>query len=144
MAKVVFEASAGGVVVDGGRVLLIRARNLKGEPVWTLPKGLMEPGEDPQAAALREVQEETGYVCRIERELPRSQYWFRRDGTLVKKTVHWYLMHPVEKVGEHDWEVEEVAWVPLEEARKRVTYRSDRALLEQVSSSTAGTPDTSA
>ncbi len=133
MTQVAFETSAGGVVVDHrGRVLLIRAQNLRGETVWTLPKGLVEPDEDPQTAALREVQEETGYACRIERELPRSQYWFRRGDTLVKKTVHWYLMRPLQKVGEHDWEVEEVAWVPLEKARERVTYPSDRRLLAQV------------
>ncbi len=133
MARVTEEVSAGGVVVDDqGRVLLIHTQNLKGEPVWTLPKGLIEPGEDPQTAALREVQEETGYACRIERPLPPSRYWFRREGKLVKKTVHWFLMRPVAQVGKPDWEVNEVAWVPLEEAKARLTYRSDRELLAHV------------
>ncbi len=144
MAQVAFETSAGGVVVDErGRVLLIRAQNLRGERVWTLPKGLMEPGEDPRTTALREVREETGYACRIERELPRTQYWFRRGDTRVKKTVHWYLMRPIQEVEEHDWEVEKVAWVPLEEARERVAYPSDRRLLAQVGRSASGAPDPS-
>lgn len=133
MARVTEEVSAGGVVVDDqGRVLLVRTRNLKGEPVWTLPKGLMESGEDPETAALREVQEETGYRCAVLKPLPPSQYWFRREGHLVKKTVHWFLMRPLEQVGEHDWEIEEVAWVPLAEAVERLTYPSDRKLVQEL------------
>ena len=50
------EHSAGGVILEDGRVLLIQMRNLKGEKVWTFPKGHIEPGETAEAAALREVR----------------------------------------------------------------------------------------
>jgi 8-oxo-dGTP pyrophosphatase MutT (NUDIX family) len=124
------EFSAGGVVVDDrGHFLLIRARDLRNRPVWTLPKGTLMSGETSEQAALREVQEETGYHCRVVRELEAVTYWFQREGRRIKKTVSWFLMHPVEKVGDHDHEVDEVAWIDREEALRRLRYDSDRRLL---------------
>ena len=114
---------------DRGQVLLIRARDLRNRPVWTLPKGTLAPGETSQQAALREVCEETGYRCEVVRELEAVTYWFQRSGRRIKKTVHWYLMHPLEKVGDHDHEVDEVAWADREEALRRLRYDSDRHLL---------------
>lgn len=124
------EFSAGGLVFDDeGRVLLIRARDLRNQPVWTLPKGALKPGESSIDAALREVQEETGYRCELVRELMPVTYWFQRDGRRIRKTVRWYLMRPVEKVGEHDHEVDEVLWADRHEAQSRLRYDSDRRLL---------------
>jgi 8-oxo-dGTP pyrophosphatase MutT (NUDIX family) len=124
------EFSAGGVVVDDrGQYLLIRARDLRNRPVWTLPKGTLAPGETSEQAALREVCEETGYRCEVVRELQAVTYWFQRNGRRIKKTVRWYLMHPLEKVGEHDHEVDEVEWADREEALRRLRYDSDRTLL---------------
>jgi 8-oxo-dGTP pyrophosphatase MutT (NUDIX family) len=125
-----FQFSAGGLVVDAeGRVLLIRARDLRERPVWTLPKGTLAPGETSADAALREVQEETGWRCEIIRPLEPATYWFQRDGRRVKKTVRWFLMRPLEKVGDHDHEVDEVAWLPPQEALARLRYDSDRKLV---------------
>jgi len=129
-AHPLLEYSAGGLVVDAdGRVLLIRARNLRNQPVWTLPKGTLNPGETNADAALREVREETGWECEVVRELSPVTYWFHRDGRRVRKTVHWYLMRPLRKAGEHDHEVDEVAWADVPDARTRVRYDSDRRLL---------------
>jgi len=123
--------SAGGLVVDErGRVLLIRARDLRSQPVWTLPKGTLDPGESSADAALREVREETGYRCEVVRELDAVTYWFQRDGRRIKKTVRWFLMRPLEKVGDHDQEVDEVAWLEPDEALRRLRYDSDRRLVE--------------
>src|SRR5207245_11688419 len=72
--------SAGGLVVDErGSVLLIRARDLRNQPVWTLPKGALNPGESAADAALREVREETGWECEVVRELESVTYWFQRN-----------------------------------------------------------------
>lgn len=131
MAQVVFEYSAGGVVLRGGTVLLIRTRDPRGRAVWAFPKGKLDKGETGEQAAIREVEEETGWRCRIERELPASEYWFQRAGRRVKKTVRWFKMTPVEAGGETDGEVEEAAWVPVGEALARLTYGSDRATLKQ-------------
>jgi 8-oxo-dGTP pyrophosphatase MutT (NUDIX family) len=123
--------SAGGLVVDArGRVLLIRARDLRNQPVWTLPKGTLGPGESSADAALREVREETGYRCEVVRELDTATYWFQRDGQRIRKTVRWFLMRPLEKVGEHDHEVDEVAWLERDAALGRLRYDSDRHLVE--------------
>ena len=127
----VLQFSAGGLVVDErGRVLLIRARDLRNQPVWTLPKGTLGPGESSADAALREVREETGYRCEVVRELDTATYWFQRDGQRIRKTVRWFLMRPLEKVGEHDHEVDEVAWLERDAALSRLRYDSDRHLVE--------------
>ncbi len=123
--------SAGGLVVDEhGRILLIRARDLRDRPVWTLPKGTIAPGESSADAALREVREETGWRCEIVRELDEITYWFQRGGQRVRKSVRWFRMRPLEKVGDHDHEVDEVAWAGQSEALDRLRYESDRRLVE--------------
>ena len=127
----VLQFSAGGLVVDErGRVLLIRARDLRNQPVWTLPKGTLGPGESSADAALREVREETGYRCEVVRELDTATYWFQRDGQRIRKTVRWFRMRPLEKVGEHNHEVDEVAWLERDAALGRLRYDSDRHLVE--------------
>jgi 8-oxo-dGTP pyrophosphatase MutT (NUDIX family) len=129
--RTVFQYSAGGLVVDeDARVLLIRARDLRERPVWTLPKGTLAPGESSLDAALREVCEETGWRCEVVRELEEITYWFQREGLRVRKSVRWFHMRPLEKVGEHDHEVDEVAWVERAEALRRLRYESDRRLVE--------------
>lgn len=121
-------------MIDGeGRVLLIRARNRRGRSVWSFPKGRLEAGEDRLEAALREVREETGYRCAARRLLPRTTYWFRSGTTRIKKTVHWFLLAPLSRDGVHDpAEVEEVRWVPIDEAYHRLSYRVDKKLLSTV------------
>ena len=132
-SRMLLEFSAGGLVLDAqGRILLIRARDLRGQPVWTLPKGALAPGETSAEAALREVREETGYRCELERELAPVTYWFRRDGRQIKKTVRWFLMRPLEKVGDHDHEVDEVLWTDKDDALTRLRYDSDRRLVGAV------------
>jgi ADP-ribose pyrophosphatase YjhB (NUDIX family) len=134
-SRPVFEHSAGGVVIDErGQVLLIRARDLRNRAVWTLPKGAFAPGETGTDAALREVREETGYRCEIVRELEPVTYWFQRDGHRIRKTVRWFLMKPIEKAGEHDHEVDEVAWASRDEALARLRYDSDRRLVAALAS----------
>lgn len=133
-----FEYSAGGVVVRDNEVLLIQARDLKGRAVWTFPKGQLERSETSAEAAVREVEEETGYRCRIEAELRRSDYWFQREGRRVKKTVRWFRMAVVEHRGAWDTEVEQVVWLPVEEAAGRLTYPSDRTVLRQATGTGEG------
>ncbi|HEX3176594.1 MAG TPA: NUDIX hydrolase [Methylomirabilota bacterium] len=135
-ARPVVQFSAGGLVVDErGRILLIRARDLRNQPVWTLPKGALNPGESSADAAVREVREETGWRCEVVRELTAVTYWFQRGGQRFRKTVRWYLMRPVEKEGEHDHEVDEVLWADADDARARLRYDSDLKLLASLQAS---------
>ncbi len=128
-----FEFSAGGVVQDGTNLLMVKVQNLEGKQIWTFPKGHIEKGEKAEEAALREVQEETGYRCEIVKPFQRVQYFFRRDGGLTKKTVVWFLMTALEKTGTHDAdEILETEWVSMDDAQKRATYKSDKQLLARL------------
>jgi mutator protein MutT len=128
-----FEFSAGGIVLDGDRLLMVKVQNLEGEERWTFPKGHIEKGETAEEAALREVEEETGYRCQIGERFERVQYYFQRKGELTKKTVAWFLMKPLEKTGHPDAEeILETAWVSMEEANQRASYKSDKKLLAKL------------
>jgi diadenosine hexaphosphate hydrolase (ATP-forming) len=125
------EVSAGGLVARGGKVLLVKVENLQGEVRWTFPKGHLEAGEDAPEAALREVEEETGWACRIEAPLTTARYRFRHDGREVAKEVRWFLMAPLRKTGSRDpVEVMAVRWASLEAARRLISYPSDIELFE--------------
>ena len=125
------EVSAGGLVVREGRLLMVKVTKLQGEVVWTFPKGHLEAGEGSRQAALREVEEETGWACRIRERLSTARYHFLRHGREVSKQVRWYLMAPVKKVGSRDGEeIMAVRWAGVAEAGKLIRYPSDIELLE--------------
>lgn len=125
------EISAGGVVSRSGKLLLVRVCNLEKRKVWTFPKGHLERGETALAAALREVEEETGWRCRKVRGLPAARYRFRRKGRPVSKVVRWYWMRPVEKTGRPDAEeILACRWLSPARARALLRYPSDLALIE--------------
>ncbi len=130
MGRITFQESAGGVMIDQGRVLLIRTRTRRGQTVWTFPKGRIRRGEAFWEAALREIREETGYLCRLKRTLKATKYIFRSDTTQIRKTVHWFLVEPIRQAGSpNPREVKEIGWFSLPEALEKLTYRSDRGLL---------------
>ena len=128
------ERSAGGVVFqrtdEGVEIALAARRTRRGELAWGLPKGLIEPQEQPEEAALREVREETGLEAEIEDDLGSISYFYRWEGEGVRKSVRFFLMRATGgDVTKHDHEMEEVRWFPLAEAGKRSTYRSEREVV---------------
>ena len=131
--------SYGGVVVRDNEgtieVALIRVRNLKGKDVWALPKGGREPDETAEQAAVREVHEETGLQADVVEPLDSVTYWFLWPPEQVryKKTVHLYLMRARGgDINDHDDEVEEVAFVPVADAARLATYKTDKEVLKRV------------
>lgn len=130
------EISAGGLVIRGDEILMVKVRNLHGETVWTFPKGHLEKGETSEQAAVREVQEETGWRCRVIQNFNEVKYRFQHGGVLIHKTVAWFVMAPEEKTGEADPdEILETLWVSREEARRRAVYPSDKENLNKLGNS---------
>jgi 8-oxo-dGTP diphosphatase len=101
---------------------------------WTLPKGKVDPGESDEQAALREVEEETGVVARMGSELPSTAY---HDRYGRPKVVRYWAMTVESGVVGGQHEVDEARWFPLSEARRRLTYPRDHAVLDAVMSAVA-------
>jgi 8-oxo-dGTP pyrophosphatase MutT (NUDIX family) len=127
------ERSAGALVFrrtsGGPRYLLLRY------PAghWDLPKGNIEKGEEPIQTMVREVKEETGIVDL--RVVPgyekKIEYFYRRDGKKVHKTVVFFLAETaVEKVT-ISFEHQDYAWFDYSEAIKTVTYPNARRLIRE-------------
>ena len=119
--------SAGGVVYrrgqDGIEVVVCGRMS---EGIWGLPKGTPDAGESLEEAAVREVGEETGLRVAIEAKIGTIEYWFAREGVRYHKFVHHYLMVPTGgSLEDHDWEYDEVEWLPLEEACSTLSYANE-------------------
>jgi 8-oxo-dGTP pyrophosphatase MutT (NUDIX family) len=126
--------SAGGIVVGAERdrpALVVGMRRRGRDSVtWTLPKGTPNAGESTEQTALREVAEETGLEVRIVEPLPSIEYAFAKDGTRIRKTVHYFLMEPVGgDLSRHDHEFADVRWVPFDEAAALLTFQTERDLV---------------
>ena len=125
------EFSAGGVVVRRmeGRpfVVVVRVR----DAILALPKGHPNGDESAAAAARREVREETGVEAELVEKLGDIRYWYARGGRRVMKIVSFFLFrYRSGDVADHDHEVEEALWIPLEEAPERLAYQGERQMAE--------------
>jgi len=126
------ETSAGGLVVEREtmRAVIIGRRNTRGRVLWSLPKGHVEEGETAGEAAVREVLEETGLTSEIVGELGEIDFWFQQEKITIHKTVHHFLM--LSKSGvltAQVGEVDEIAWVALDQIAKRLTHQDEKQLI---------------
>ena len=116
--------AAGGIVVRDGSVLLVH-RPKYGD--WSFPKGKLEDGESWEDGAIREVEEETGLRCTIGREVGRTHY----DVAQGPKEVRYFEMRSDDEARAQN-EVDEVRWLPLDDARSVLSHERDRALLDSL------------
>jgi 8-oxo-dGTP pyrophosphatase MutT (NUDIX family) len=141
------ETSAGGVVFridDGGSPLFLLIRDSYHN--WGFPKGHIELGEAPEAAALREVNEETGLSDLSARGAIETIDWFFRfRGQLIHKVCHFYLMQTGETTTapQRAEGITACRWTPFAEAESLISYSNAREILrraqEMVVSSTPST-----
>jgi 8-oxo-dGTP pyrophosphatase MutT (NUDIX family) len=130
------ETSYGGVAIRGDEVLVITPAGRR--RITALPKGGPNAGETGAETAGREVREETGINVEVGELLGDVTYWYRRGGRRIHKTVHFFLCRFVSgSTEDHDHEVEEARWMPLQEARTALTYPGERELIERALSKLA-------
>jgi len=131
------QVSAGGVALRktqrGLEVVLISVGD---PPRWQLPKGLVDPGETPEIAAIREVREEAGIVATLSSLIDKVEYWYQsnRGNERVRyhKFVNFFLMwYQSGDVANHDREVHEARWFAVSDAVRALAFRSEQSVIEK-------------
>ena len=133
------EFSAGGVLVRRlrGRWVFAAIRPAGKKPgLWALPKGQIDESERPEETAVREAAEETGAHGRVVEKLGDVRYVYTWDGERIFKVVSFYLLRYSrgrlgELPAETAHEVDEVRWLPLEDAPRLLAYHGEREMAER-------------
>lgn len=125
------EVSAGGVVVFGNTILLLRKFN--GD--WVLPKGRVEKNENTRITAIREVLEESGVKAEIIRYIGMVHYTYKniKGNEMVYKTVHWYLMktNSMESVPQKREGFVEAKFVHIDKVLDLVKYKDEKKIIKK-------------
>lgn len=131
------KVSAGGVAfretANGVEIAVILTA---GKKRWQLPKGIIDPGETPEQAALREVREEAGIDCDLVAPIDKIEYWFvdryGDEPVRIHKSVHFFLMkYRSGDVADHDDEVAEARWTAIGDAEKDLVFETERACVRK-------------
>lgn len=153
-SSVTREFSSGGVVFkkEKDQILWLIRKTAKSDlypkQYWMLPKGRIDDAENDQAgpmasgkikadalslenAALREVGEETGVVAKIVKKIGTTMYSFAHPvlGKILKFVTFYLMEYQKDLPDGFDWETEEIAWLPLEEAKKQLSFGGEKQML---------------
>ena len=130
------QVSAGGVVFRGdkGNVEVVIV-SVGGQNRWQLPKGLVEKAESPEVTAVREAREEGGVSSEVVQLIETIEYWYTGldNGIRVRfhKRVHFFLLRYLSgDTKDHDWEVNEARWVPIDDATSQLAFDNERRVME--------------
>jgi len=128
--------AAGGIVLTGRNPTLeVLVIHRPAYDDWTLPKGHVDPQEELEETALREVFEETGVRALITGPAGITAHAVDLPGGRAVKQVHWFLMRPDDSPeahagsGDGDGEVDRTEWWRVGTALERLTYAGERELL---------------
>jgi 8-oxo-dGTP pyrophosphatase MutT (NUDIX family) len=139
-AKIKREYSAGGIVYkkeDGKIGWLIVQPSAEDQPWrqgrWQLPKGWIDEGETGQKAAIREVKEEGGVEAEVIEKIDRINIFFYDENKqkVVKNIVFFLMKYQKGSEKDHDSETKEVVWLPYQKAHQRLTFKSEKKILEK-------------
>ena len=124
--EVVRETTSGGIIFrrdELGALQILLIRDAKNR--WTIPKGHVEPGEEPKQTAEREINEETGLQeMKMYNWLGKVNFRYRRAHTLVLMTMHIYLVEgkgDTNSLKGEDW-LTDIKWMPATEAVDKIAY----------------------
>jgi 8-oxo-dGTP diphosphatase len=160
------EVSSGGVVVrrtpEGWQMAVIEPQKDGDSPasaksprktpqkmLLALPKGLVDPGENPEQTAAREVMEETGITATAITKLGDTKYVYVRswgDKERVFKIVSFYLFRyesgTIDEIApEMRIEVKRARWIALEDATKKLAYRGEKDMVRRAEAYLKAHPD---
>lgn len=135
--------AAGGVVFregDEGIEIVLVSRRSSG--LFALPKGKVDPGEQVEQTAVREVREESGLEAEILEALGEVRYWFTDEHReRVDKVVYFFLMRPTGgDMANHDHEFDDVGWYHLAEAERLLTHKNQLHILHRAAELIAKMP----
>ena len=129
--------SSGGVILENKKILVCHRIN---ESLYCLPKGTPENNESIEETAIREVTEETGIKPNIISKIGEVHYKIVKysdnskyeKNTEYNKTVHFFLMNRLNgSIILHDNEFDEILWMSLDEAKKKLTYQNEISIVEK-------------
>lgn len=131
------QVSAGGVVFRRRdtwvEVVIVSVGQQKR---WQLPKGLVDEAEEPEITAVREAREEGGVSSEVVKHIETIEYWYAglEKGIRMRfhKRVHFYLLRYLSgDTKDHDWEVNEARWVPIDDATSQLAFDNERRVMER-------------
>lgn len=121
--------AAGGIVLRGAEHPLIAVVRLRKDKSWVLPKGKLKSGEEPLAAARREVVEETGHEVTVHEFLGSMSH---ATNSSLKVVQFWRMSAADMPSRELMRDIKAVKWLPLDQAVARLTRSHERAFLAHV------------
>ena len=131
------QTSAGGVVyrMSGDHVETVIVA-VGPNSRWQLPKGLVDKNEKPEVTAVREAREEGGVNSEVVAHIDTIEYWYAglENGIRVRfhKRVHFYLLRYLSgETKDHDWEVNEARWVPIDDAAAQLAFDNEKRVMQR-------------